>query len=107
MGRRSAQDASCLPSASLSRAVLFPSLLCAPLANFGRSISRCLRAGKTIPNDGPYFGYTLHEPIGVVGQVREGAIVERAAARPVKAGAGGHSTGPHARISAPAGCCRR
>lgn len=25
--------------------------------------------GKTIPNDGPYFGYTLHEPLGVVGQI--------------------------------------
>lgn len=25
--------------------------------------------GKTIPTDGPYFAYTLHEPIGVVGQI--------------------------------------
>jgi hypothetical protein len=25
--------------------------------------------GKTIPVDGPYMAYTLHEPIGVVGQV--------------------------------------
>ncbi len=25
--------------------------------------------GKTIPLDGPYWGYTLHEPIGVVGAI--------------------------------------
>ncbi len=25
--------------------------------------------GKTIPVDGPFMAYTLHEPIGVVGQV--------------------------------------
>ena len=25
--------------------------------------------GKTIPIDGPFFGYTLHEPIGVVGAI--------------------------------------
>ena len=25
--------------------------------------------GKTIPCDGNYFAYTLHEPIGVVGQI--------------------------------------
>lgn len=28
--------------------------------------------GKTIPVDGPYMAYTMHEPIGVVGQVRAG-----------------------------------
>jgi acyl-CoA reductase-like NAD-dependent aldehyde dehydrogenase len=25
--------------------------------------------GKTIPVDGPYWAYTLHEPLGVVGQI--------------------------------------
>ena len=25
--------------------------------------------GQTIQCDGPYFAYTLHEPIGVVGQI--------------------------------------
>jgi len=25
--------------------------------------------GQTIPVDGPYFAYTLHEPVGVVGQI--------------------------------------
>jgi hypothetical protein len=28
--------------------------------------------GSTLPVDGPYWAYTLHEPIGVVGQVRQG-----------------------------------
>ena len=26
--------------------------------------------GSTLPVDGPYWAYTLHEPLGVVGQVR-------------------------------------
>lgn len=25
--------------------------------------------GKTIPMDGPFFGYTRHEPVGVCGQI--------------------------------------
>lgn len=27
--------------------------------------------GKTIPVDGPFWAYTLHEPLGVVGQISE------------------------------------
>lgn len=37
--------------------------------NSGLPASPLLAAGRTIPCDSNHFAYTLHEPIGVVGQI--------------------------------------
>jgi acyl-CoA reductase-like NAD-dependent aldehyde dehydrogenase len=54
---------------ALCSSSLFPSAL------FGRTIHRYFAGwadkihGQTIPVDGPFFAYTLREPVGVVGQI--------------------------------------